>query len=493
MLIKIRSINSLVKIHQLATNQTHMRVSMKGKFECDDTDLVELWETCAHTLLCCAIDGYLDCPSREQRSYLGDAYPEMMVANACFGEPRLTKKIIYDTALGQRKDGITFSFHPGDYQIQCHIIPDYCFYWIQMAHEYELYYGDEQAIADLFPHFVRAIDWFWKYINPATGLLENVPYWIFLDWSFRHDKPGINAIFNTQFMDVLLIVAHYAEKYCAGRICERYRLQAEIMRKAIDKLFWDEKEHCYRDYSSNGQLFGYSQATNAYLVIKGVAPKVKWLIITKRIFDDPPEKNDRKQIDELMLKNLSHHSFNIDAKEQILVAQPFFMHHVNKFLAMMDRFDVLMKYFKRGWVPMLTLGSTKTIWETWAKQGSECHAWSATPAYDLSTYWLGIQPLTPGFKTVLISPTFYGLDSVNGEFPTCRGPLQVKWSKSSKNDNIEIEMTLILPQNISEGVVAFRPIAGQKPSQVQLNNEPFKGDLSKILIPSGKSTFKILY
>ena len=67
----------------------------------------------------------------------------------------VTKKLIYDCAFGQRKDGITYSFHPGDYEIQTHIIPDYCLYWIQLTADYYRYYGDEQALADLYPHFLR--------------------------------------------------------------------------------------------------------------------------------------------------------------------------------------------------------------------------------------------------------------------------------------------------------------------------------------------------
>ena len=181
--IKIRCITGPIKIYHYSTNNTHMRIEKHGQFVSDSNAINRLWEACALTLKCCAIDGYLDCPSREQRSYLGDAYPEAMVATACFGEPRLTKKIIYDTAFGQRKNGITFSFHPGDYQQQCHIIPDYCFYWIQIAYQYWWYYGDDQALFDLYPHFVKAIDWFWNYFEPEKSLLgDKIPYWLFIDW-----------------------------------------------------------------------------------------------------------------------------------------------------------------------------------------------------------------------------------------------------------------------------------------------------------------------
>ena len=298
---------------------------------------------------CCAIDGYLDCPSREQRSYLGDAYPEAMVATACFGEPRLTKKIIYDTAFGQRKDGITFSFHPGDYQQQCHIIPDYCFYWIQIAYQYWWYYGDDQALFDLYPHFVKAIDWFWNYFEPEKSLLgDKIPYWLFIDWSFGHDKLGYNAILNTQFMDVLRIVAEIGKKYGDMRTVTKYQTIIEKMCNAIDTTFWDEEHGYYHDYLKDGvlsdQIF---LQTNAYLVIKGVAPQEKWASILTNVFETPEGRPSGSTMQELQKQN--HHS--IKKPGQIVFAQPFFMHHVNQYFAKMGRFDLMWNISKLAGYP----------------------------------------------------------------------------------------------------------------------------------------------
>ena len=468
MLVKIRNITGPVKLHQVATNRTHMQIRGEGKFRCNDKDLNALWEACGLTVLCCAVDGYLDCPSREQRAYLGDAYPEALIANACFGEPRLTKKLIYDTAFGQRKDGITYSFHPGDAVLQNHIIPDYCFYWMQITKDYHLYYGDEQVLDDIYPHFLLALEWFWKYIDNETGLLKDLPYWTFIDWSFDHDKPGSWAILNTQFMDVLLFVASIAERRGDHAIAEKFNRKANFLRKKIDELFWDEKEGCYRDYYHEGILHQLSYMTNAYLVLYDITKDpAKIDSIVQRIFEFPgSEENIKMQIDDFYMKRMSHHAFGKELREKVMVAQPFFQHQVNKFFAKIGRFDLLLKYLYK-WVPMLSLGETGTIWETWSIAGSECHAWAATPAYDLSTYWLGVKPASPGFETVEIAPTFHGLDAVEGIFPTCNGNIEVDWKKEESRVKINIK----LPEKIEKGVFIIPRLDEKDISHISTGNQ----------------------
>ncbi len=437
MLVKIRDLSGPLKIHVMATNRTHMRVTKQGSFACNDDGLNRLWKACALTVLCCAIDGYLDCPSREQRAYLGDAYPEALIANACFGEARLTKKLIYDTAFGQRQDGITYSFHPGDAVLQVHIIPDYCLYWMQLARDYYQYYGDEQALVDLYPHFLLAIEWFWKYIDPSTGLISDLPYWTFIDWSFGHDKPGKWAILNAQFMDVLQFVGGLATKFGDHVRAKQFLDKAATLREKIDQTFWDPAEGCYRDFLHQGKLHQLSYMTNAYLVLHEVTTDAtKITSILARIFEFPgSEENIAAQIDGFYTKRMSHHAFGDTLKERVVVAQPFFQHHVHKFFSKIGRSDLIMKYVQK-WVPMLDIGKTGTIWETWSIDGSECHAWAATPAYDLSTYWLGVRPSKPGFESVEVAPTFHGLERVEGVFPACKGDIAVAWTRQGASVHV---------------------------------------------------------
>jgi alpha-L-rhamnosidase len=467
MLVKIRNLSGPMKLHRVVTNRTHMRVTKKGSFTCNVDGLNQLWESCALTVLCCAIDGYLDCPSREQRSYLGDAYPEALVANACFGEPRLTKKLIYDTAFGQRQDGMTYSFHPGDAVPQTHIIPDYCLYWIQLTRDYYQYYGDEQVLIDMYPHFLLALEWFWKYIDADTGLLVDLPYWTFIDWSFGHDKPGMWAILNTQFMDVLLFMGELAERFDDQRNMKKFKDKAASLRPTIDRIFWDARAGCYRDFFHEGKLHQQSYMTNAYLVLKDVTcDPEKIAAILKNVFEfTGSDAIVKSQIDDFYSKAMSHHAFGDKLKGLVVVSQPFFQHHVNKFFSKVGRHDLLLTFLYK-WIPMLTIGKTKTVWETWSIDGSECHAWAATPAYDLSTYWLGVKPSSPGFKSVEISPTFHGLESVEGIFPTCKGDIKVCWKK----DKHVVRVAITIPNDMSNGTFVIPTLDGRAVSEIRTTN-----------------------
>ena len=162
------------------------------------------------------------------------------------------------------------------------------------------------------------------------------------------------------------------------------------------------------------------------------------------------------------------------------------------FWLLINRYDLILHYFEIGWLPMLEYGKTKTIWETWVPSSSECHAWSATPAYDLSTYWLGVKPLEPGFARVEISPTFFGLQWVDGIFPSCRGDIGVKWTKNIATTGTQIDLSIEIPPAIADGVFILPTLDGQLAQQVRYNNNETEITPSYSLVV-GLNQFQIEY
>ena len=109
-----RSCERPVKVHKAAVNFTSYPVERRGSFACSDALLTRIWEVGADTLQLCMHDGYEDCPSREQRQWVGDAYVEMLVDFAAFGDTRLAAKLLRQVAQSQRADGMTQMATPGD-------------------------------------------------------------------------------------------------------------------------------------------------------------------------------------------------------------------------------------------------------------------------------------------------------------------------------------------------------------------------------------------
>lgn len=83
----------------------------------------------------------------------------------------------------------------------------------------------------------------------------------------------------------------------------------------------------------------------------------------------------------------------------------------------------------RSWWHMLDLGSTMTLeaWDTRFKGNLTWnHAWAASPAYILSCFVLGVRPLEPGYRKILVAPQLAELPWAKGKVPTAHGPVGVQ-------------------------------------------------------------------
>jgi len=77
----------------------------------------------------------------------------------------------------------------------------------------------------------------------------------------------------------------------------------------------------------------------------------------------------------------------------------FYVREALRHAGLGDRYIELLQ----PWREMLALGLTTTP-ERQEPTRSDTHAWSAHPNYGLFANALGIRPLTPGFKSVLVAP-----------------------------------------------------------------------------------------
>ena len=105
----------------------------------------------------------------------------------------------------------------------------------------------------------------------------------------------------------------------------------------------------------------------------------------------------------------------------------------------------------RSWFNMIRVGSTITLeaWDDRFKPNQDWnHAWGAVPGNIIPRYLLGVRPLEPGFKKVLIRPQPAGLAHASGTVPTIRGPVGV----TIKNAPGAFTLTVDLPVNMTARV-----------------------------------------
>jgi hypothetical protein len=96
------------------------------------------------------------------------------------------------------------------------------------------------------------------------------------------------------------------------------------------------------------------------------------------------------------------------------------------------------------WRDMLKIGLT-TFAEKPEPTRSDCHAWSASPNYELLATVCGVKPESPGFQKVRIEPHLGSLQWVEGKLPHPRGEISVRLERVGESG---IRAVLRLPESL---------------------------------------------
>jgi len=461
--LTIRNCPRPVKIRKVAVNFTSYPVGNRGSFESSDSMLNKIWETSRYTVQLCMHDAFEDCPNREQRQWVGDAYVETKVNYAAFGDTRLAAKYLRQIAQSQRSDGIIQMFWPGDDRegiLDLFDIKDFVLHWISTVWEYYRFTGDGEMVRELYPHVIKAAGWFEKRVD-AQGLLSDIPPWFFGDWA-PLDRRARNTILNALFYNVLREMAQMATLVGDEAAQRRYDSLAGRVKAGINECLWDERRGVYVDSDADGVPSGrVSQQANAVCLLYDIASAEERSAILSYIFDA-----QRIKIPEMF--HPADEGF--DNQKHVVQSQPFFMHWVNAALAHIGEQDRMVQLIRDLYGKMIEAGAT-TIWETWSRTASECHGWSGTVAYDLPTYILGVRGETPGFDRFVIEPHPAQLKWARGVFPSVKGDIPVSWRSGAGEFQIEGS----LPE-ASAATVLIPPQGGKNARQARLNGQPAWGD-----------------
>lgn len=312
-------------------------------------------------------------------------------------------------------DGMTMMAAPGDFaRLRFINIPDFCLYWIMAVRKYVQYSGDTALADELSTAVHRAIGWFQKYVN-EDDLLTDVPHWIFVDWA-ELDKKGQVTTLNAQFVAALHTAVYLAQLTGQTTAADVWRQLAAAASKAINTHLWDEERGVYVDARGSRRV---SQQSNAAVIAFDVAPPERWPRILDAILDE-----DRVQLTRVGEREAAYAGF--DEEQHVVMAQPFFSHHLHRALSKVGRTDALLANIRRHWGALVEAGDD-TFRETWQIDGltSLCHAFSATPTFDLSTEVLGITPLQQGFTHFQVTPNVGDLAWAHGDYPTPQGNIEV--------------------------------------------------------------------
>jgi alpha-L-rhamnosidase len=420
MQITIRNAPQGLLIKGLGVMTENYPVQALGSFSCSDPLLTQLWAVGAYTLEMCMHDAWIDCPSREQRQWLGDATVESLVGWAAFGPDitPLNAKFLIQAGESQRPDGLTQMYAPGDHHTDALLIPDWTLQWILNAAAHFQQSGDLATIEAIMPAIQKALAWFER-LTDDTGLLADLPYWHFMDWA-GVGREGYASALNAQLVGSYRAGAQLCEALGMMRASARYEGRASKAAAALHDLHWDDRRQVYCDMVDPITLeqdLRVSQHGQGAIALWADIPSHRIGPALDRICDS-------HRLTFTAAPPIANTGETLDPEEGVVLANTFYSHFVYEALAKHGRVSDALELMRARFGPMLARGAT-TLWESFEPTASLCHAFSASPTWQLSRHVLGVYPLLPGYEAIGICPNLAGLDHARGVFPTPKGPVSV--------------------------------------------------------------------
>jgi hypothetical protein len=348
----------------------------------------------------------MDCPYYEQLQYVGDTRIQALVSLYTTGDGRLVRNALEQIDASRTADGLTMSRAPTRLQ---QYIPPFSLWWISMLHDYCRYQDDPEFVRRMLPG-VRAVLSFFAARQDADGALGALPWWNFMDWAkaWPRGVPPGSAPLDLQLLLAYQEAADLEEALGSPARASELRDAARRLRAAIQARYWDAARGLYADTPAHDR---FSQHASVLAVLAGLVEGAQARALMERVLGDPA----------------------------LVPCSIYFRHYLHAALnraGLGDRYLDLLG----PWREMLESGLT-----TWAETGdpevrSDCHAWGASPNFELLRTVLGIDSAAPGFGRVLIRPFLGSLAHAAGSIPHPRGEVAVVLRRDGGRLDAEVEL-----------------------------------------------------
>jgi hypothetical protein len=413
----------------------------KGRFDAGDAELDRIVDVGWRTARLCAHETYMDCPYYEQLQYVGDTRIQALVSYYAAGDDRLARNALEQIDDSRTSEGLTMSRFPTRLQ---QYIPPFSLWWIGMVHDYWRYRDDPAFVRARLPG-VRTVLSFFGARQTASGSVGPMPWWNFLDWTDAWPSgspPGWNFVRGGDAptsgrldptdpagasapMDLQLLLAYDAAADLEADLgaparAEEYRRAASRLRAEASRSYWDAGRQLFADTPGKTS---FSQHANVLAILAGIVEGDAARALMGRVL----------------------------AERDLVPCSIYFRHYLHAALNATGEGD---RYLDQlgPWRRMLALGLT-----TWAEKEdpsrSECHAWGASPNFELLRTVLGVDSAAPGFRRVRIRPFLGRLTRVSGAVPHPKGEVAVSLAR----DGDALDAEIRLPQGV-EGEIVWKGV-----------------------------------
>ena len=420
----------------------------RGAFACDDPTLAAIWNVGWRTARLCAGETYFDCPYYEQLQYVGDTRIQGLVSLYVAGDDRLLRNAIEQFDLSRLAEGLTQS------RVPCcrpQVITTFSLFWIDMVHDYWMHRDDPAFVASRLAGIEAVLGWFERRIDPKTGMLGGLPFWSFVDWPDQWPwdaargiggqpagaAEGGSSIVTLQLAMALGDAADLCDAFGRPPAAARYRALAGELKAATLRACWDGSRQLLADAPGRKD---FSQHANVLAILAGAVQGPDARALFERLVADrtltPCTQYFR-----------------------------FYLLRAMKAAGLGDRYVAMLQ----PWRDMLALGLT-TFAERPEPTRSDCHAWSASPLYEFLATVCGVEPASPGFRTVRIEPRLGALTWVRGTVPHPAGDIQVSLQRTAAGLAGEVTLPAALQGRFLWGGQTVALHGGRQ--EIRINSNP---------------------
>jgi len=220
-----------------------------------------------------------------------------------------------------------------------------------------------------------------------------------------------NTLFFAYVLDMSAeLFAYYNDKSEA----DKYSQLSKELKAAVQKNCWDSGKGLYADSPDKKH---FSMHNNIMAILCDMIPPKDQAALLRKIVDD-------KSITKTTL---------------------YFDFYLGRAMSKAGAGD---QYYQQldKWKDLLKLGLS-TFPE--GVDRSDCHAWSASPDFEMLATFAGIESDAPGFEKVLIRPQLQSLSKVEGSIPHWAGKLEVAFEKKGE----VLTGKVVLPKGITGKLV----------------------------------------
>ena len=386
-------------------------------FESDDPVLNEIFTMSQRTLQMCSGETYYDTPFYEQLSYGGDNRPIGNISLYNTTDDRLFREVmrLYPQS-ENRETGLYKSAYPSRFDFD---MGSWSLAWAQSLYDYYMIRGDRAYVQQFTDKIERVLGFYERHIDESLGILGTVRNQNFMDWSITKGSiPRSNEqreithstmltlffVYTLDLVSLLYVEIGEAEK------AEKWARLASSIKTAVKTHCYDESKGLFTD-TPEQQIF--SQHSNILAILCEVVPADEQQALLKRI--------------------LSYDQFEEYASSWFSFFLFKAMEKTGQQHLYLENLDHWYKFIDKG---LTTTGETGFA----SHDRSDCHAWSAHPAYFLLSMVSGIRSGDVGFNKINIAPSLGALTSVNVSMPHEKGRISVEYEK--KGNKLRAVVTL---------------------------------------------------